>query len=157
MNNELSSVAQLMLPALDEEMRTVLRFDGSPPEPFLGMMHYQMGWVDESLQPIEQISGKRIRPLVCMITNDAAGGDWRQVVPAAAAIEILHNFSLVHDDIEDVSPTRRGRPTVWKLWGEADGDQLWRCDVRACPRVSGSFVGNRNAPVNDSTRDETLG
>jgi geranylgeranyl diphosphate synthase type I len=119
MNKELSSIAQLMLPELDKEMQTVLQFDGSAPEPFLGMMHYQMGWVDVSLQPIEPISGKRIRPLITMLTNDAAGGDWRQVVPAAAGIEILHNFSLVHDDIEDVSPTRRGRPTIWKLWGEA--------------------------------------
>jgi geranylgeranyl diphosphate synthase type I len=47
----------------------------------------------------------------------AAGGDWTQAVPAAAAIELLHNFSLIHDDIEDASPTRRGRLTLWKLWG----------------------------------------
>ena len=119
MNKELSAMAQLMLPELDKEMQAVLQFTGSAPEPFLGMIHYQMGWVNEDLQPIDPIQGKRIRPLVCMISNDAAGGDWKQVLPAAAAIEILHNFSLVHDDIEDVSPTRRGRPTIWKLWGEA--------------------------------------
>jgi geranylgeranyl diphosphate synthase type I len=119
MNKELSVMAQLMLPELNKEMQAVLQFNGLAPEPFLGMIHYQMGWVNEDLQPIDPIQGKRIRPLICMITNDAAGGDWQQVVPAAAAIEILHNFSLVHDDIEDVSPTRRGRPTIWKLWGEA--------------------------------------
>lgn len=119
MDNELTSLAQQMLPALDNEMRAVLQFDGTPPEPFLGMMQYQMGWVNESLQPIEAISGKRIRPLVCMLANAASGGEWLQVTPAGAAIELLHNFSLIHDDIEDVSPTRRGRPTVWKIWGEA--------------------------------------
>ena len=119
MNNDLSSMAELMLPELDETMRVILQFDGTAQEPFLGMMHYQMGWVDESLQPVEQISGKRIRPLVCLLANDASGGYWQQALPAAAAIEILHNFSLVHDDIEDVSPTRRGRPTIWNLWGEA--------------------------------------
>jgi geranylgeranyl diphosphate synthase type I len=51
--------------------------------------------------------------LVC----DASGGQWEQALPAAAAIELLHNFSLIHDDIEDDSDTRRGRATVWTLWG----------------------------------------
>lgn len=139
MNNDLSSMAQLMLPAVDNEMRVILNFDGRPPEPFLGMMHYQMGWVDESLQPIEPKSGKRIRPLVCLLANDAAGGDWRQAVPAAAAIEIIHNFSLVHDDIEDASPTRRGRPTVWKVWGEPQainsGDAMFTLAHAALSRL----------------------
>lgn len=138
MSNKLSSMAQLMLPALDQEMRSILQFDGQPTEPFHGMMHYQMGWVDASLQPIEPITGKRIRPLVCMMTADAAGGEWQQAVPAAAGIEILHNFSLVHDDIEDVSPTRRGRPTVWKIWGEAQaincGDAMFT--------ISHTAIGN---------------
>ncbi|MCP4427313.1 MAG: polyprenyl synthetase family protein, partial [Chloroflexi bacterium] len=44
-----------------------------------------------------------------------------QALPAAAAIELLHNFSLIHDDIEDASPTRRGRDTVWKIWGIEQG------------------------------------
>ncbi|MFN2143563.1 MAG: polyprenyl synthetase family protein [Candidatus Promineifilaceae bacterium] len=119
MSNELSSMANIMLPQLENEMQAVLHFDGSKTDLFRGMMHYQMGWIDEQLQPIEPISGKRIRPLVCMLVCDASGGEWQQAVPAASGIEILHNFSLVHDDIEDVSPTRRGRPTIWKLWGEA--------------------------------------
>ncbi len=139
MNKIFSSSAQRMLPAVDDEMRAVLQYDGQAPEPFLGMMHYQMGWVDEALQPAEQKSGKRIRPLVCMLTNDAAGGEWTQAVPAAAAIEILHNFSLVHDDIEDVSPTRRGRPTVWKIWGEAQainsGDAMFTLAHTAMNRL----------------------
>jgi geranylgeranyl diphosphate synthase type I len=139
MNKELSAMAQLMLPELNKEMQAVLQFDGSTPEPFLGMIHYQMGWVDESLRPIEPIQGKRIRPLICMIANDAAGGDWQQAVPAAAAIEILHNFSLVHDDIEDISPTRRGRPTIWKLWGEAMaincGDAMFTLAHQAISRL----------------------
>jgi geranylgeranyl diphosphate synthase type I len=47
----------------------------------------------------------------------AAGGDWQSALPAAAAVELLHNFSLIHDDIQDNSPYRRGRLAVWKLWG----------------------------------------
>ena len=53
----------------------------------------------------------------CCLSCQAAGGDWQQAVPAAAAIELVHNFSLIHDDIEDASPTRRGRLTAWKIWG----------------------------------------
>jgi geranylgeranyl diphosphate synthase type I len=85
---------------------------------FYGMIHYHMGWKDAELTPIESNGGKRIRPLLCMLACGAAGGQWQLAVPAAAAIEILHNFSLVHDDIQDSSPTRRGRPTLWTLWGQ---------------------------------------
>jgi geranylgeranyl diphosphate synthase type I len=49
----------------------------------------------------------------------ASGGDWRKALPAAAGVEYVHNFSLIHDDIQDQSPLRRGRPTVWKKWGIA--------------------------------------
>ena len=82
------------------------------------MMQYHMGWVDEQFHPVTLNSGKRIRPVACLLSCAAAGGNWQHALPAGAAIEILHNFSLVHDDIEDASPTRRGRPTVWHLWGE---------------------------------------
>jgi geranylgeranyl diphosphate synthase type II len=60
--------------------------------------------------------GKRIRPVLVMLACEAVGGKKRQALPAAAAIEILHNFTLVHDDIMDNAPTRRGRPTVHTKW-----------------------------------------
>ncbi len=60
--------------------------------------------------------GKRIRPVVALLACEAVGGDARTAVPAAAGIEILHNFTLVHDDIMDHSPTRRGRATVHVRW-----------------------------------------
>lgn len=117
MSNELITLSQTMLPKLNEEMRAVLQATNSNPERFFGMIHYHMGWLDAELQPADVHPGKQIRPLLCLLACQAAGGDWRQALPAAAAIEILHNFSLVHDDIEDASLTRRGRPTVWQLWG----------------------------------------
>jgi len=117
MSNELNSLSQEMLPALNQEMKDVFQVNENTPTPFYGMMHYHMGWVDANMQPISIYAGKQIRPLMCMLACAAAGGDWQQAVPAAAAIEILHNFSLVHDDIEDDSPTRRNRDTVWKIWG----------------------------------------
>ena len=118
MSDYLNQYSRDMLPALEQEMRTVLQSDPTcKPDTFYGMMHYHMGWTDEELNSVVVKSGKRIRPLSCLITAEAAGGSWEQALPAAAAIELLHNFSLIHDDIEDASPTRRGRDTVWKIWG----------------------------------------
>ena len=117
MTNELQTLSMKMLSVLEDEMRHVLQAHDPPADLFYGMLHYHMGWVDAELQPANVPAGKRIRPLLCMLTCQAAGGDWQHAVPAAAAVEILHNFSLIHDDIEDASPTRRGRDTVWKLWG----------------------------------------
>jgi geranylgeranyl diphosphate synthase type I len=85
------------------------------------MMHYHLGWADEALRPLEGPSGKRLRPVLCLLACEAAGGTVEQALPAAAALELVHNFSLVHDDIQDQSRVRRGRATVWDLWGAAHG------------------------------------
>jgi len=61
--------------------------------------------------------GKRWRPILCMLVHKALGGDIERVLPFAAAVELVHNFSLIHDDIEDGDRTRRGRPTLWVLYG----------------------------------------
>src|SRR6185312_771448 len=74
---------------------------------------------DRHLQPEQARPGKSLRPALCLLLAEALGGDPVECAPFAAGIELLHNFSLVHDDIQDRSPTRRGRPTVWTLWGEA--------------------------------------
>ncbi len=108
---------EAMRTALNEEMKAVLGFNGEQPDLFHGMMHYHMGWVNKDLEPELVNAGKQIRPILLLLTCQAAGGDWRQAVPAAAAIELVHNFSLIHDDIEDASPTRRGRLTCWQIWG----------------------------------------
>jgi geranylgeranyl diphosphate synthase type I len=118
MNNQLQNLSQLMLPELEAEMRSLFGTLGEKPNPFYGMMQYHMGWVDEEFQPATVHGGKRIRPLLTMLACQASGRSWQRALPAAAAVEILHNFTLVHDDIEDNSPTRRGRKTIWKLWGE---------------------------------------
>lgn len=117
MDNTLQTLSQVMLPAIEQEMQDVLAFRGVQPTLFYGMMHYHMGWVDEQMQPAQVKSGKRIRPLLTLFACQSAGGNWQQALPAAAAVELLHNFSLIHDDIEDASPTRRGRLTLWKIWG----------------------------------------
>jgi len=118
------------LPPLEAEMRQAV---GEPTHPgeqlFYGMLMYHLGWADAQLRPARVDAGKRIRPMLCLLACAAGGGDPAQALPAAAAIELLHNFSLIHDDIQDRSETRRGRPTVWALWGVAQainaGDALF--------------------------------
>jgi geranylgeranyl diphosphate synthase type I len=78
------------------------------------MIRYHLGWENSA-----DHSGKRVRPLMTLLCCQAAGGDWKSALPAASAIEWIHNFSLIHDDIQDRSEIRRGRPTVWKNWGNA--------------------------------------
>ena len=115
--NALGEFASLWLPRLEEEMKTVLATRHPMQANHYAMMHYHMGWADEALRPGALAAGKRIRPLLCLIACEAVGGNPADAIPAAAAVEILHNFSLVHDDIEDGDETRRHRPTLWALWG----------------------------------------
>jgi geranylgeranyl diphosphate synthase type I len=116
-SSPLRSLAARYYPELDAELRNLLAPAGELYSDYYNMLQYHMGWLDIDLQPVQGYSGKRVRPLLCLLCCASAGGDVRQALPAAAAIEALHNFSLLHDDIEDNSDTRRGQPTVWKLWG----------------------------------------
>jgi geranylgeranyl diphosphate synthase type I len=97
-----------------------------------GMVRYHLGYAGADLQPLPGgviDRGKRVRPAVALLAAGAAGGDPVRAAPVAAAIELLHNFTLIHDDIQDESQTRRHRPTVWSLWGVAQainaGDALF--------------------------------
>jgi geranylgeranyl diphosphate synthase type I len=83
------------------------------------ILRYHMGWQDEHGHPCNRKSGKFIRSTLCLLSCRAVGGDTSQAMPAAAAVELIHNFSLIHDDIEDASYERHHRPTVWKLWGQS--------------------------------------
>ncbi|MBA3468665.1 MAG: polyprenyl synthetase family protein [Herpetosiphonaceae bacterium] len=88
---------------------------------FYQMQQYHLGWRDQDLNLSSADSGKLIRPQLCVLACTAVGGDPLHAEPLAAAIQLLHDFTLIHDDIEDSSPTRRGRRTVWKLWGVPQG------------------------------------
>lgn len=91
------------------------------------MITYHMGWADD--EDTEASRGKRIRPLLVLLSAGACDGTIQKAMPAALAIELLHNFTLIHDDIEDRSPLRHGRPTLWQRWGIAQavnaGDALF--------------------------------
>jgi geranylgeranyl diphosphate synthase type I len=114
----LQSKNQTYLLEIEAELHRIITFaDGIGLDEYRHMLAYHLGWEGEGAGPEAQ--GKRIRPLLLILVNASAGGDWHCALPAAAAVELLHNFSLIHDDIEDNSPLRHGRPTVWKKWGIA--------------------------------------
>lgn len=77
---------------------------------------------------ILQLGGKRLRPVLTLMTADAFSGSYTDAIPAALAVEFFHNFSLIHDDIMDDAPVRRGQPTVHEKWdvntGILSGDAM---------------------------------
>jgi geranylgeranyl diphosphate synthase type I len=96
--------------------------------PLHRMAGYHFGWwdADGTVGPAQH--GKALRPALTLAAATACGGSSVTAVPAAAAIELLHDFTLLHDDVIDEDPTRRGRPAVWRVWGVANailaGDAL---------------------------------
>jgi geranylgeranyl diphosphate synthase type I len=93
---------------------------------YYGLIRYHLGWVDANFKPTTGNPGKLLRPTLLLLAYEAAGA-WglatsaphylQRALPAAAAIELTHNFSLIHDDIQDGDAERRHRPTLWKLCG----------------------------------------
>lgn len=128
----LDDVDAFMRRIVDEFLPTDGRFD------FL--VRYPLGWINEDGSPYNASVGKRIRPLLLLLCAEAVNGNWKNALPAAAAVELLHNFSLVHDDIQDDSEIRRGRPTVWKLWGRSNainaGDAMFTLAYTALQQLA---------------------
>ena len=79
---------------------------------------YQLDWNDEFGNPIEHGGGKALRPTLAIISAEAAGGTLADGVPPAVAVELVHNFSLLHDDVMDRDLERRHRPTGWVVFGD---------------------------------------
>ena len=105
-----------LLSAIESELQgQISRLDAPRTKTFHEMLTYHMGWTGEGAG--SEATGKRIRPLLVLLCTSASGADWHIALPAAAAVELVHNFSLVHDDIQDNSDKRRGRPTSWVKWG----------------------------------------
>ena len=81
---------------------------------------YHFGWCDSQGRPVSGDTGKAVRPALTLLCALAAGGDPQAAVPAAAAVELVHNFSLLHDDVLDRDLTRRHAPAAWTVFGAAD-------------------------------------
>ena len=107
---------------------------------FLG--HHPTASADGLYDPIHylmSLGGKRIRPVLALAACEAEGGRMEEAMPAAMAIELFHNFTLMHDDIMDEAPLRRGRPTVHKKWSEnaaiLSGDAMYTLALTALETV----------------------
>ena len=88
---------------------------------FYGMQEYHLGWRNQALVTEYADPGKLLRPIMTLLAAQIVGGEIRQALPLAAGIQLLHDFSLIHDDIQDNSDLRRGRQTLWSIWGMAQG------------------------------------
>jgi geranylgeranyl diphosphate synthase type I len=109
----------------DAWIRDAIRRHMSPSAKRLAaMLEYHLGWrgPDLELLPKPAPAGKKLRPALVLLVSQAFSGTIQQAARnSAAAVELIHNFSLVHDDIQDHSELRRHRPTVWTLWGMPQG------------------------------------
>ena len=115
----ISNVLPQLFPSYHDKVETELKeIVGNNPSTLYNMLQYHMGWQNEHGHPCYEKSGKFIRPILCLLSCQAVQGNMSQILPAAAAMELIHEFSLIHDDIEDASCERHYRPTVWKLWGQ---------------------------------------
>jgi geranylgeranyl diphosphate synthase type I len=152
---------------LDEELRrlgaltdrcireAIARHLSPKAERLSAMLEYHFGWRDERLEPLQEPApaGKKLRPALVLLVCQAVAGEINASArSAAAAVEIIHNFSLIHDDIQDRSQLRRHRQTVWSLWGIAQGinagDALFALAQLALVRDGSSLAADMAAELN---------
>jgi geranylgeranyl diphosphate synthase type II len=104
------------MPRTPDELREAV-------EAYLGELALmpELGTLDRPIRHALGGGGKRVRPVLCLAAGEAVGAEVERVLPAAAAVELVHSFSLVHDDLPalDNDTERRGRPSVWAGFGEA--------------------------------------
>jgi geranylgeranyl diphosphate synthase type I len=150
----LKEFTDLVIPELEKEISAIIDINLTNNCSLLKQMFaYHLG-LDEKVKN----KGKRFRPLLVLLTTKACGGNWEKAISAASAIEFLHNFSLIHDDIEDQSDLRRGRPTVWSKWGVAQaintGDGMFALVFSAINRLmdqNGSKLANQASELITTT------
>ena len=104
------------------------RLAADRPAPLYRMLEYSLGWIEQDGTPRPGHQPLRLYASLCLLTCQALGTDFKNALPAAAALELVHQFSLVHDDVQDGNPDRESRPAVWWVWGPAQainaGDSL---------------------------------
>jgi geranylgeranyl diphosphate synthase type I len=104
------------------EVIALLRATAPPTSTRTGLMAaYHMGWAGPDGRPLADGAGKLLRPHLCLWACEAVGGEAAAALPVAAAVEWIHNFTLIHDDIQDGDVERHHRATVWSVWGVSQG------------------------------------
>jgi len=120
---EVSTRLQMEIDSISRKIEENLLsfFNKLPNDGLTNIIRYHMGWLNKDFKTENFYKGKRLRPILCSLVCKIAGGDVEKSYPAGMALELTHNFSLVHDDIQDKDLFRRGRETVWSIWGVAQG------------------------------------
>ncbi|WP_053852752.1 polyprenyl synthetase family protein [Streptomyces sp. NRRL B-24085] len=122
------------------------------------MAAYSFGWCEVGGAPATASGGKGVRQALAVLGAEAAGAPGRAGVPAAVAVELVHVFSLLHDDIMDGDPARRGRPTVWKAYGTGPavlaGDALFALAVETLALSGPGPVRLLSAALSDLVRGQ---
>jgi geranylgeranyl diphosphate synthase, type I len=143
-----------LLAEIEAEMQSVIAERAAHARPLYEMLAYHLG-----LDAPEGPRGKRIRPLLGLLAYQSLTGDYRPALPGAAAVELGHNFSLVHDDIEDSDRERRHRPTLWAIWGIPlainAGDALFALSRLALYRLLADGFSERRVLALMRVYDET--
>ncbi len=102
---------------------------------------FSLGWRGTGGEPLPGSQGKGVRQALAVLGAEAAGGSAADAVPGAVAVELIHTFSLIHDDIMDGDETRRRRPTLWKAYGTGPavlaGDALFALAVSTLAEAPG--------------------
>lgn len=152
----------LVEPALREAV-------GSLPEEVRRIAGYHLGWWDAEGRPAGS-GGKALRPTLALLSAEAVGGRAEDAVPAAVAVELVHDFSLLHDDVMDGDETRRHRPTAWRVFGTnpaiLTGDVLLALAVETLAAAGGparvlttailDLLAGQNSDMSFEGRDDVL-
>ncbi|MET8781681.1 MULTISPECIES: family 2 encapsulin nanocompartment cargo protein polyprenyl transferase [unclassified Streptomyces] len=129
--HEAAAILERARDVVDPELRRAV---DSLPGAMRRIARYHFGWEHADGTPANGNAGKAIRPALVLTAVRALGGREAVAVGAAAAVELVHNFTLLHDDVMDRDATRRHRPTVWTVFGDADailaGDALQALALR---------------------------
>ena len=125
-----TEILEALRHAIQLATNSAIHPEASDLKSFYGQMKYHLGWVNNDFTPATSNPGKLLRSTLLLLAYEAAGAynpnaetiahnanHLRRALPAAAAVELTHNFTLIHDDIEDRDIERRHHPTLWNVWG----------------------------------------
>ncbi|WP_406500577.1 family 2 encapsulin nanocompartment cargo protein polyprenyl transferase [Streptomyces sp. NBC_00846] len=144
--NEAPALLEQTRTLVDPELRAAV---DSLPGSIRCVAMYHFGWQQADGTPSSGQAGKAIRPALVLAAARALGGDPRQAVRAAVAVELVHNFTLLHDDVIDDDRTRRHRPTAWTVFGIPDaviaGDAMLALAQRLLAEDAGPAAARASA------------
>lgn len=132
-----------------DQLETALQsFVDSRELPLYKMMAYHLGWVDQNGEPERSARQDRSHGLLVLAASKAAGGDNASAMPYAIAAELVHNFMLVHEDVQNANAERNNRPTIWWSWGPAQAINAGD-GIHAMARISIFEQRNADGPASD--------